>query len=126
MSEANPPMERRTFIKLLGAAASATAAKTAVAIPAKRIAIITDQKDPLTSSGPAIWARGKLEEALSTKGISLQTELPADYAIVIASPESNSPFPLQYYFELRSSTAAWFHPAFNSPLSNQPYYAVSA
>ena len=43
--------------------------------------------------------------------------IPADY--------TNSIYPLQYYFELRSGTnAAWFYPAFNSMLSNQPYYAV--
>jgi hypothetical protein len=33
---------------------------------------------------------------------------------------------LQYYFELRHENAsAWFYPAFNSTVSNQPYYAVS-
>jgi hypothetical protein len=33
---------------------------------------------------------------------------------------------LQYYFALqRGADAAWLYPAFNSTLSNQPYYAVA-
>jgi hypothetical protein len=44
-------------------------------------------------------------------------EIPGDY--------TNSLYPLQYYFELAKDTsAAWFHPAFNATLSNQPYYAL--
>jgi hypothetical protein len=42
--------------------------------------------------------------------------IPADY--------TNSPFPLQYYFELTRPGAAWLYPAFNATLSNQPYFAV--
>jgi hypothetical protein len=42
--------------------------------------------------------------------------IPADY--------TDSPYPLQYYFELHTATAATLHPAFNPTLSNQPYYAV--
>ncbi len=43
----------------------------------------------------------------------------------IAGDYTNSPFPLQYYFELRrGNSEAWFYPAFNAALSNQPYYAV--
>jgi hypothetical protein len=38
---------------------------------------------------------------------------------------TDSPYPLQYYFELRTADAAWFYPAFNATLSNQPYYAVA-
>jgi len=38
---------------------------------------------------------------------------------------TDSPYPLEYYFELRgASDTAWFHPAFNSTFSNQPYYAI--
>lgn len=37
---------------------------------------------------------------------------------------TNSPYPLQYYFEIRTADAAVLHPAFNATLSNQPYYAV--
>jgi hypothetical protein len=51
-------------------------------------------------------------------GGSFNAAIPSDY--------TQSPYPLQYYFELvRGSESAWMHPAFNSALSNQPYYAVS-
>ena len=42
------PVERRTFLKLIGAAASVTAAKIAVAAPTKRIAITIDDGPSLT------------------------------------------------------------------------------
>jgi hypothetical protein len=49
----------------------------------------------------------------------LVATIPGDY--------TQSAFSLQYYFELRGNGgAAWLYPAFNSTLSNQPYYAVSA
>jgi hypothetical protein len=37
---------------------------------------------------------------------------------------TDSPYPLQYYFELRTVNAATLYPAFNPTLSNQPYFAV--
>ena len=40
---------------------------------------------------------------------------------------TQSEYPLEYYFELRGKSGeALMYPAFNSTLSNQPYYAVSA
>jgi hypothetical protein len=42
----------------------------------------------------------------------------------VPAPYTDSTFPLQYYFELRSPSAAIFFPAFNESLSNQPYFAV--
>jgi hypothetical protein len=37
---------------------------------------------------------------------------------------TRSPYPLQYYFELRTTEAATLHPPFNPTFSNQPYYVV--
>ena len=48
----------------------------------------------------------------------------ANYAAAIPAAYTNSPYPLQYYFELHTATAATLHPAFNPTLSNQPYYAI--
>lgn len=49
-----------------------------------------------------------------------------DFAGAIPAEYTQSPYPLQYYFELRDKGgAAWIYPAFNATLSNQPYYAVS-
>lgn len=47
-----------------------------------------------------------------------------DFAAAIPADYTNSPFPLQYYFELSHPDAAWLYPAFNATFSNQPYYAV--
>jgi hypothetical protein len=52
-----------------------------------------------------------------SRGSLYSAEIPGEY--------SQSLFPLQYYFELRSTSAAWLQPAFDATLSNQPYYAVS-
>ena len=48
----------------------------------------------------------------------------ASYKLAIPAAYTDSPYPLQYYFELHTATAATLHPAFNPTLSNQPYYAV--
>jgi hypothetical protein len=49
-----------------------------------------------------------------------------EYRASIPGEYTASPFPLQYYFELRrENEAAWLYPGFNATLSNQPYYAVS-
>ncbi|RXH58756.1 hypothetical protein GRAN_2066 [Granulicella sibirica] len=42
----------------------------------------------------------------------------------IPATYTQSPFPLQYYFELRSENDATLYPALNATLSNQPYFAV--
>ena len=48
------------------------------------------------------------------------------YTAAIPGDYTNSVYPLQYYFEIRSgSSSASLHPAFNSTLSNQRYYALS-
>ncbi len=48
------------------------------------------------------------------------------YSASVPAEYTGSPFPLQYYFQLQRGTdSAWFYPAFNSTLSNQPYYAIA-
>jgi hypothetical protein len=48
----------------------------------------------------------------------------ATHTAAIPAAYTDSPYPLQYYFELHTATAAMLHPAFNPTLSNQPYYAI--
>ena len=55
-------------------------------------------------------------EPMRRAGAEFTAAIPGDYTA--------SPYPLQYYFELRTATAAVLHPAFNTTLSNQPYYAL--
>jgi hypothetical protein len=46
------------------------------------------------------------------------------YSFSVPASYTNSPYPLQYYFELHTADAATLHPLFNPTLSNQPYYAI--
>jgi hypothetical protein len=46
------------------------------------------------------------------------------FVAAIPGSYTQSPFPLQYYFELRSQTGATFFPPLNATLSNQPYFVV--
>jgi len=48
----------------------------------------------------------------------------SSFAAAIPAAYTDSPYPLQYYFELRAANSAALHPAFNATLSNQPYFAV--
>ena len=48
----------------------------------------------------------------------------ATHTAAIPATYTDSPYPLQYYFELHTATAATLHPAFNPTLSNQPYFAI--
>jgi hypothetical protein len=59
------------------------------------------------------WLALKME----AQGRDHRATIPGDY--------TKSPFPLQYYFELRDALGrAWLHPGFNADLSNQPYFVV--
>jgi hypothetical protein len=57
------------------------------------------------------------------RSVSMQHSAGA-YSAAIAAEYTNSLYPLQYYFELRTASAATLHPPFNSTWSNQPYYAI--
>jgi hypothetical protein len=46
------------------------------------------------------------------------------FTATIPGSYTQSPFPLQYYFELRSQKDATFYPPLNATLSNQPYFAI--
>jgi hypothetical protein len=55
-------------------------------------------------------------------------EMPAReevYSAAIPAKYTDSPYPLQYYFELRKSPdAAWLYPGFGKELANQPYLVI--
>jgi hypothetical protein len=49
------------------------------------------------------------------------------YHAAIPAAYTDSPYPLQYYFELKSAPdRAWLHPGFPPDLAGQPYYIVHA
>jgi hypothetical protein len=132
---ANPPAAT-------AAAANAERAIKAVTTPAKRVADTAHHSpspafhpgQPLTvslqashSSTPAESARlhyRHVNQGERWLSVDMQSGS-GGYTASIPGDYTDSPYPLQYYFELRGgSGAAWFHPAFNSTLSNQPYYAI--
>src|SRR5215472_14802684 len=54
---------------------------------------------------------------LQAQGSEYRATIPANY--------TDSPYPLQYYFELRRGPAsAWIYPGFTPDLMNQPYFVV--
>ena len=62
------------------------------------------------------WRSVEMQTTESRAGGRYVASIPADY--------TNSPYPLQYYFEVRTANATTLHPPFNSTWSNQPYYAI--
>jgi hypothetical protein len=47
------------------------------------------------------------------------------FRAAIPATYTESPYPLQYYFELRSGPdTSWLYPGFGAGLANQPYIAV--
>ncbi|MBI4874722.1 MAG: hypothetical protein HY822_08820 [Acidobacteria bacterium] len=57
-------------------------------------------------------------EPMQRRGDRFTATVPADY--------TQSPYPLQYYFELRAGdNAAWLYPGFGPNLAGQPYFTVS-
>ena len=49
----------------------------------------------------------------------------AAYVAAIPGAYTDSPYPLQYYFELKSAPdRAWLYPGFSRDLAGQPYYVV--
>jgi hypothetical protein len=48
-----------------------------------------------------------------------------DLTAEIPGRDTDSPYPLQYYFELRrDAKTAWLYPGFDADLANQPYFVV--
>jgi len=46
------------------------------------------------------------------------------YYATIAGDYTNSPYPLEYYFELKGEGSAWLYPGFKPDLANQPYFLI--
>jgi hypothetical protein len=48
------------------------------------------------------------------------------FKATVSGSYTDSQFPFQYYFELKTQNAATLHPAFNATFSNQPYFALTS
>jgi hypothetical protein len=61
-------IQRRDFLKFVGAIAAVSVTDSALAAPSRRVRILIDAEDPVASSEPVSWAVGKLRQSLTAKG----------------------------------------------------------
>ena len=65
-----------------------------------------------------------VNQAASAEGIDMQNT-DAGFQATISGDDTSSPYPLQYWFELRTASGcAWFWPGLDADLSNQPYFVM--
>jgi hypothetical protein len=83
-----------------------------------RLSLVT----PHEATGAILWYRhvNHAERWLSTP----MRHTDGTYTAAVPAAYTDSPYPLQYYFELRTDKAATLYPGFNATVSNQPYYAI--
>ena len=90
--------------------------------PETRIQLKLTVSAPSSVTQAVLWYRhvnhGErwLSEPMQRSGAGFAAAVPGEY--------TGSPYPMQYYFELRTATAATLDPPLNATLSNQPYYAL--
>jgi hypothetical protein len=77
---------------------------------------------PSTVSAAVLWYR-HVNHGERWRSVSMQNSADS-HSAAIPADYTNSPYPIQYYFELRTSSAPTLHPPLNSTWSNQPYYAI--
>ena len=75
-----------------------------------------------TVTGVTLWYR-HVNQGERWKSVPME-HATGRYSAAVPAAYTRTPYPLQYYFELRSTRSAWLFPAFNATLSNQPYYAI--
>jgi len=55
------------------------------------------------------------------------TQAGSSFTATIDGAYTDSPYPLQYFFEIRMEAGdAWMVPGYAPDLSNQPYYVIQA
>jgi hypothetical protein len=77
---------------------------------------------PPTVTDAALWYR-HVNHGERWRSVSMQHSA-GSHSAAIPADYTNSLYPLQYYFELRTASGASLHPPFNSTWGNQPYYAI--
>jgi hypothetical protein len=118
--------------------ASATAALAHITNPKSRPTLSVEHAAPatfqpgaelaLTLSAPALMQTPKLWYRHVNHGerwLSMPMQQTGNIcSAAIPAAYTQSPYPMQYYFELHFAEAAVLHPQLSVTLSNQPYYAV--
>lgn len=82
-------------------------------------------QDTMSDSISARLHYRPVNQAESYKEIDMQNT-GAGFQTTISGDDTNTPYPLQYWFELRTASGhAWFWPGLDADLSNQPYFVMS-
>jgi hypothetical protein len=78
---------------------------------------------PRTPTSARLWYRHVNQaERWASVEMSAQNGI---YGASIPAAYTDSPYPLQYYFELKDAPdKAWLYPGFNADLTNQPYFVL--
>jgi hypothetical protein len=83
-------VNRRDFLK------TASASAAIAPVDWRGVSIVADPRDPIASSGPAIWAASELRSSLEARGIpvqwrdSIHEDAASDLQILLSGPSSNA------------------------------------
>jgi len=77
------------------------------------------------SAASAVLHYRHAQQAESWQELPLQAQKGGFHGAIPAA-YTWSPYPLEYYFELRSGAGRWLYPGFDPNLDNQPYFLVTA
>ncbi|HKR32298.1 MAG TPA: hypothetical protein VJT08_17585, partial [Terriglobales bacterium] len=91
-------------------------------IPRQELPIVLEIPQPHIPSSVLLRYR-HVNQAERYQGIEMRLEDGKAEAVIPAS-YTDSPFPIQYYFELRQNGRAWLYPGLGPELANQPYFVV--
>lgn len=91
--------------------------------PGRALALELAFDSPVTLASASLWYR-RVNQAERYHSETMRQD-GARYAAAIPADYTATPYPLEYYFELKTGPEkAWLYPGFNPDLANQPYFVV--
>jgi hypothetical protein len=92
-------------------------------VPGEPLEVVLRLEKPATA---ATLNYRHVNQAERFQAINMTQRVPGSnaYWATISADYTNSPYPLQYYFEIKTPTDAHIHPGFSKDLMNQPYFLV--
>ena len=116
---------------------AAAAIRTALATPSRRDWNCSHQPAPSFRAGQRVEISLSVKDAPDRVNLHYRHVNQAEiytvsemqlrdsaYRSAIPASYTESPYPLQYYFELRDASGATLYPALSAGLSNQPYFVL--
>jgi hypothetical protein len=79
---------------------------------------------PRTVNEVTLWYRHVNQAERWRQAVMTHSE--GTFKATVPGAYTDSQFPFQYYFELKTQDGATLHPAFNTTFSNQPYFALTS